>query len=360
MKFALILDSYPSREEDQDLLLKNITTLKSQNIDVFLTSHHRCNSGIIEKCDYFLFEKCNQYYFHDSHIINENIEGITVPIFQRYLNIWDLIFLDRVISTSWSVSIFSQFSSAINFLMSKGYNYAFYLVGDCLIPENFGEKLEKILEQSIEYDNYFIKNSSQFSNWFLPHFFGFSITQKLASRIPKEDFSDNKIFQKYYPNHSFEDIILKLFGQDKNNIQNHEVMNEIFGSGNWNISSASSHSDESTIHYFTTSSIFCSESTDEFILLLEVSSDCTFDSIDFEIQIYDENNHTIYYKKINLNRGVWYMENINHLFDNSNIITFNKKLKPRENETIIYSDTIIIKKEDLSKYSILKRFIRNS
>ena len=51
---------------------------------------------------------------------------------------------------------------------------------------------------------------------------------------------------------------------------------------------------------------------------------------------------------------------MNHLFDNSNIITFNKKLKPRENETIIYSDTIIIKKEDLSKYSILKRFIRNS
>ena len=59
-------------------------------------------------------------------------------------------------------------------------------------------------------------------------------------------------------------------------------------------------------------------------------------------------------------RGMWYMENINHLFDSSNIITFNKKLNTQENETIIYSDTIIIKKEDLSKYSILKRFIRNN
>lgn len=359
MKFAIILDSYPSHEEDQDLLLKNLTTLKSQNIDVFLTSHHSCNSEIIEKCDYFLFEKCNQYYFHDSHIINENIEGITDPIFQRYLNIWDLIFLDRIIFTGWSVSIFSQFSSAISFLMSKGYNYAFYLVGDCLIPENFGQKLEKILEQSIEYDNYFIKNSSQFSNWFLPHFFGFSITQKLANRIPKEDFSDNKIFQKYYPNHSFEDIILKLFGQDKNNIQNHEVINEIFGSGNWNFSSGSPKTDDFCIHYYTTSSIYCSESAEQLILLLYVFADCPFDTIDFTIIISDKNNVVIYNKKINLSKGVWYMENLDHIFNNLESITLTKKLVVVDNSSISYTDTFNIEKKNIDKYSILKRFVKN-
>lgn len=359
MKYALILDSYPSSKEDQDLLLKNLISLKSQNIDVFLTSHHTCNSEIIELCDYFLFEKSNNYYFKDSHIINENIEGIGDPIFQKYFSIWDLTFLDRIVLTGWSVGIVSQFFNAINILASKKYNYAFYLVGDCTIPENFNQKLEKILEQSTEFDNYFIKNSSQFSNWFSPHFFGFSINNKLSHRIPKEDFSDNRVFQKYYPNHSFEDIILKLFNQDKNNIQNHEVMNEIFGPGNWNFSSGIPTNGEFSIHNYTTCSIYCSESNDQLLLLLYVFVDFPFGAIDFTIQISDENNEVVFNKKINLNKGVWHMENLDYIFDNTHSITFTKKLTSIENPTLIYKDSFTIEKKNLYKYSILKRFLKN-
>jgi hypothetical protein len=360
MKYAVIIDSYPSSDDDKNLLLKNLKILKSQNIDVILTSHHPCNSEIIENCDYFLFEKSNHYYFHDSHIINENLKNVSEPIFQKYFSISNITFFDKIVLTGWSVGITSQFFNAISLLYTKGYQYAFYVIGDCIIQEDFNQKLQKIIDQSIEFDNYFIENSAQFANWYLPHFFGFSVNKKLLERIPKGGFSKNTIFQKYYPNNSFEDILVKLFDKDKNNLQKYQMMDEIFSEKNWNLSTGSVSNSDFMIHYTTTSSIFCSDNLDEFILVLQVFADCGFNSIDFEIQIYDENNHTIYSKEINLNRGVWYMENINHLFDNSNIITFNKKLKPRENETIIYSDTIIIKKEDLSKYSILKRFIRNS
>lgn len=360
MKYAVIIDSYPSSDDDKNLLLKNIEILKFQNIDVLLTSHSTCSNKIIENCDYYLFEKSNHYYFHDSHIINENLKNISDPVFQKYFSILDITFFDRVVLTGWSVGITSQFFNAISLLFNKGYRYAFYVIGDCIIGEDFNQKLQRIIDRSPEFDNYFIQNSSQFANWYLPHFFGFSVNKKLLERIPKEDFSKNTIFQKYYPNNSFEDILVKLFYKDKNNLQKYQMMDEIFMGKNWNLSTGSVRNSEFMIHYTTTSSIFCSDNLDEFILVLQVFGDCVFNSIDFEIQIYDENNNTIYMREINLNRGMWYMENINHLFDSSNIITFNKKLNTQENETIIYSDTIIIKKEDLSKYSILKRFIRNN
>lgn len=358
-KYCVIIDTYPGSSQQQELLLRNLKVIKEQGIEVLLTSHHPCSSEIIENTTYFLFEKRNDYHFLDSEILNENIRGVESPVFMKYETIGDEVFYNKLVITGWSVAITSQLFNSIKFLYGKGYDYAFYMVDDCIVPENFAEKISCILEKSKNKNNYFIRNKPLFGSWFAGFFFGFSITDQLISRFPNLDFSSNKTYQKYFPNCAGEDVILRIWGNDDNYIEDHGELNNIFGQNKWNLVSSVIKPGPSQLHNQTSSSIYVNldHSINKYCLMLHTAWDCLFESVLYNIKISNQSGDLLYERSIELPRGHWFKDYLDHIFENENEQTFVfYKQIISSDRTLELEDTIIIEKRDLHKYSELKRF----
>jgi|694.fasta_scaffold101710_2 hypothetical protein len=355
-KFCVIIDAYPQTEDEQKILLENLKKFKLNNIDVLLTSHHPCTPEIIENSTYFIFEKKNNYHFLDSDILNYNLQGISNPIYMKFMTIGNEMFRDYVVITGWSVAIMSQFFNSIKFVHSKGYDFSFYFVGDFKCPDNILEKFNQVFNDLGKKRNFFIRNSPNFSSWFSGFFFGFSVDEILINRIPNIDFSDNSVYQKHFPNCSGEDVILQLFVQDDNLICNYEELDNFFGIGNWNLKSSVIQPGPSSLHSQTTSSIFWKEDLSECSLLLEVDYGFFGEEIKFEIQIENENGELFYKREIILRKGTWYKEKLNDLFVDGDSVVFTKKLQNIGDETCQFTDSIKIKRENLSKYALVKNY----
>lgn len=348
-KFAFIIDTYPSSKEDRDMLLYNIKNIKKEGIDIILTSHHSLDSEIIENVDYFLFEKSNNYHYLDSDVLNSDLSNLKDPVFMKYYFAGET-FRDKVVVTGWSVSITSQFFNAVNFLKSKGYEYAFYLISDFVYPDSgFGK-----LMQTIDFDkNFLIKNSDTFSSWFAPFFFGFKIDNSLISKIPNEDLSQLRIYQKYFTNCSFEDVVTNTFSNMNNDIYEHSKLDEIFGKEKWNTNKSTIQTGASSLHYFSSSSIYVNLTNDnKFCLFLYLSPEYKMknNSVLFDIKITDENNDVIYHLEREMMPGFWYKQYLNFESD----VTLHKKIVDSD---IVVEDSIKISINNLEKYSIIKNFI---
>jgi hypothetical protein len=166
-KVAIILDSHPNSPQKRERIIQNLDELKKQNLDVILTSRYPCDSEVISKSDHFIWSKRNEFLFLDSHILNHNMCGDHHPVYGEYFSIGDVTFWNKLVRTGWSPTISSSIKSAINFLLDKGYTYAFYLVDDFICPSDFSEKLWNIFEKTQNYRNYFISNPISFSGFHL-------------------------------------------------------------------------------------------------------------------------------------------------------------------------------------------------
>ncbi len=357
-KFCVIIDAYPQTTEEQEILLANLKIFQQNEIDVLLTSHHPCTPEIIENTTYFIFERKNNYHFLDSDILNYNLEGIQNPVYLKYIQIGNEMFRDHLVVTGWSVSIVSQFVNSIKFLWSKGYEFAFYFVGDFKCPDNIQQKFSEIFSNLGEHKNYFIKNNPNFSSWYCPHLFGFTLDESLIQKIPNLDFSDNSNFQKIFPNCGLEDVMLKLFGGDNNLVDEHSEMDNFFGFGNWNTVSSIIKPGPSALHFTTTSSLFWKEDLSDCYLLLNVEPGCPCNEVSFSIKIITENSEEIFHREIILGKGGWYKEKLNNLFVDGDSVVFTKKLQNIEDEKCQFTDSIKIKRENLSKYALVKNYYK--
>jgi len=355
-KFCVIIDSYPQSEEEKKILLNNLLIFKKHNIDVLLTSHHSCTHEIIENTTFFLFEKKNNYHYLDSDILNQNISEISNRVYMKYTTVGDETFRDYLVITGWSVAVTSQFFNAIKFLFGKGYDFAFYFVGDFICPLDVNLKIEGIFQKLRDHRNFFIQNNPNFSSWFSGLFFGFTVDEQLIRKIPNLDFSENSEYQKFFPNHAGEDIVMSLFSGDNNFVDKHEELDNFFGTGNWNLTKSTITNGKSSLHSSTISSIFVKEDLSESSILLEVDPNCFSENVKFSIQIGKKNSFPFFNKEIILGRGGWYKEKINELFSCEENIVFTKKVQSLEDETCFFSDSIEIKKNLLPHYSFLKNY----
>ena len=359
MKFAVIIDSYPSSEEQQQRLLSNLEMIKSLGIDVLVSSHHPCNSSIIEKTDYFLFEKSNRYYYLDSDILNYNLDGIENPVYLKYLGVGGRMFYDRLVITGWSAAITSNFLNSIRFLWSKGYEYAFFLHDDFICPVDFLHKIQNILQKSQGHRNYFIRNNPNFSSWFAPFLFGFQIDDVLIQKLPKTDLSLNSNFQKFFPNCCFEDVLLRIWGNDSNFIDDNSQLNFIFGENNCNLVNSVFGTGSSRLHSEVSSSVYVNldQPTNQFCLMLNVSPDCFCERVNFNFEFRDSDGNLLREIKLDLLRANWYTEFIDEIFMNQRVVTMRKKIHGFcGNEIYSFGDAISLEKEKLIKYSELKNF----
>jgi hypothetical protein len=354
MKYAIIIDSYPQTDIQKERLIKTLKKLKGKNIDVLLTSHNTCTPEIIENSTYFLFEKQNNYYYLDSHILNENIKESKEPTYMRYTYINDNVFYDKLVVTAWSVAITSQLFNSINFLYGKGYDYAFYMVDDFVCPNDFEIKLNEILEKSKNKRNYFIKNQAMFSSWFAGFFFGFTIDKTLIDRIPNLDFSDNKTYQKYFPNCSGEDVVNEIWKQDDNLIEEHDELNNIFGIGNWNMDSSVIKPGPSTLHNDISSSIYVN--SNDYCLMLFVNNNSLFNKVNFNIKLYDESNTLLYSKQTELQKGWYFLDYLNDIFEQNKKVIFEKEIIGYSENITYFKDAIIIDRDTLESYKRLKNY----
>jgi len=355
-KYCVIIDAYPQTQEEKKLLVKNLKILKKQGIDVLVSSHSACTSEIIENSTYFLYEKKNNYYFLDSTIINENIKDIQNPIYLNYIYIGNKVFRDRLVITGWSVAIISQLFNSIKLLYGKGYDYAFYLVSDFICPKDIKLKLEEILNSSSDHRNYFIKNTPNLSSWYAGFFFGFTIDESLISKIPDEDFSENKIYQKYFPNCSAEDVILRIWKKDKNLIEENSKLDEIFGEKKWNLVSSVMKDNVVSFHCNTSSSIYANAQNGEFCLMLMTYKECPCEEVTFEIQILNQKKDLIYDLKIDQKKLHWNTYDVTEIIKNNSPVVFNKKVICKHNPDLYFEDSLIIGLENFNTYSILKNY----
>jgi hypothetical protein len=358
-KYCVIIDTYPSTEDERNLLVSNLKKLRDNNVDSLITSHHPCSPEIIENSDFFIFEKKNPYHYLDSCVINENLEGVKNPIYSKYFQIGEITYYDKVVVTGWSVAITSQLINSIKFLHGKGYDYAFYMVSDCIIPHDVGEKLEKILEKSEGYRNYFIKNSPIFGSWNSMSLFGFTIDSDLIERIPNLDFSENPIYQRFFPNHAGEDVVLKIWESDPNFTDPHEELDKFFGQNNWNMISSAVKGGKSALHFHTSSSIYVDDSLNNFDLVLEVFPEIHLDSVFFEIKILDYSGNVLLFRAIELRKFHWYKEDVSNLFLGRDGVILEKYIMDQGDETCSIRDSIKIDRSLISQYSELKKFRKN-
>ena len=354
MKYAIIIDSYPQNDTQKKRLLNTLKRLKIKNIDVLLTSHNICSSEIIENSTYFFFEKSNNYHFLDSHILNENIKGIKPPSYTKYTHINENVFYDNLVVTAWSVAIISQLFNAVKFLYSKGYDYAFYMVDDFICPDDFELKIQNIFNKSKGKRNYFIKNQPMFSSWFAGFFFGFTIDDTLINKIPNLDFSDNKTYQKYFPNRCGEDVINDIWASDDNLVEEHDELNNIFGIGNWNIDSSVIKPGPSTLHNDISSSVYVNSG--EYCLMLFVNPNSLYNKVNFNLKLYDGSRNLLYSKQIELQRGWYFLDHLNDIFEQNKKVIFEKEIIGYSKNITYFKDSIVIDRDTIESYKKLKNY----
>jgi hypothetical protein len=362
MKTCYILDTYPSGEKERLELIRNLKCIKEEGSDILLTSHNNCDPEIINLVDYFIYEKENTYYYLDSDILNFMKRGdILNPIFMKSITANDNIFMNKLVITGYSVVIASQLFNSIKFLHSKGYNFAFYFVGDFLFPiDGLKYKTDAILErlEKTNKKNYFVKNSSIFSSWFAPFFFGFSIDNQLIQKLPTCDISLNRNFQKHFPNHCFEDVILNLWENENNIIDDHESLDFIFGINKWDIKKSVIKPGQSSLHYFTDCSLYFGLDTDFLfpMLFLTVDWEGPYKKVLFEVEIFDSLTKQVRYSNsMILESGFWYHEGLTHFLEYSTDITLKKKITDLSSE-IYFEDEINLDLLRYKEYSVLKGF----
>ena len=359
MKLAVIIDSYPSSEEQQQRLLHNLGKIKSTGMDVLVSSHHPCNSSIIEVTDYFLYEKSNRYYYLDSDILNYNLAGIENPVYLKYLEVGGRMFYDRLVITGWSEAITSNFFNSIRFLWNKGYEYAFFLHDDFICPDDFSVKIQNILQKSQGHRNYFIRNSPNFSSWFAPFLFGFQIDELLIQKLPQTDLSLNSNFQKFFPNCCFEDVLLRIWGDDTNFIDDFFELDLIFGENNWDLVNSVYGTGSSRLHSEISSSVYVNldQSNSQFCLMLNVPLDCFCERVNFDFEFRDQDGNLLKEIKLDLHRTSWYTEFIDEIFTNQRVVIMRKKIQGFCGDEIYsFEDAITFNNFQLKNYSELKSF----
>jgi hypothetical protein len=367
-KFAFVIDTYPGSDEEMSILLDNIKKIKSEGIDILLTSHHPLNREIIESVDYFIFEKKNDQHFLDSEILNRDLSKLTSPIYTSYCSFANRIYINGVVHTSFSVSVISQMFNAIKFLYSKGYEFAFYLVSDFKYPDSgFSHKIKDILDRIPEGGNYFTYNQPMFPSWFAPFFFGFSLKEDLIKRIPDLDFSDLDVYQDHFLNMCAEDIIIKIWSGDSNNIIDpYEKLKEIFdGEGNWNTSdSGVNNPGKSLLVFSCKSDIYVNEKINDpefegekYSLFL--SNHSPFESVIFNIIISDEFGNIFYHATREVHRGMIFFDRLDPYLVGKRKIRIDKEISAKNEDNISIKDAINIDLENMGAYAMLKKFVDN-
>ena len=81
--------------------------------------------------------------------------------------------------------------------------------------------------------------------------------------------------------------------------------------------------------------------------------DCLYDNIQFDINIKNVQGDVLYNKSIVLNKGHWFKDYIGNLFQNNDLLILNKEVKSLD---ISFIDNVIINKEYLEKYALLKKY----
>jgi hypothetical protein len=367
-KFAFIIDTYPGSEEEMSILLDNIKKIKSEGIDILLTSHHPLNREIIESVDYFIFEKKNDQHFLDSEILNRDLSKLTSPVYTSYASFANRTYVNGVVHTSFSVSVVSQMFNSVKFLYSKGYDFAFYIVSDFKYPDSgFSHKIKDIFDRIPEGGNYFTYNHPMFPSWFAPFFFGFTLKEDLIKRIPDLDFSDINVYQEHYLNMSAEDIIIKIWSADTNNvIDPYEKLKEIFdGEGNWNTSdSGTTRPGNSSLVFHCFSDIYVNEKIvdpqfegEKFSLFLSNLSNSPFEIVVFTIILSDEFGNIFYHVTREVNRGMVFFDRLDPYLAGKRKIRVDKEISSKNEDNIFIKDSVSIDLENIGGYAMLKKFV---
>jgi hypothetical protein len=361
-KSCYILDVYPSGENERSELIQNLKNIKKEGSDILLTSHSTCDPEIINLVDYFIYEKENTYYYLDSDILNhiKNWDQLN-PIFMETITTNDNIFINKLVITGYSVVITSQLINSIKFLYSKGYDFAFYFVGDFLFPiDGLRHKTDAIIErlEKTNKRNYFVKNSSIFNGWFAPFFFGFSIDNELVQKLPTCDISLNSNFQSYFPNCCFEDVILKLWEKENNIVEDHQSLDLIFGKDRWDIKRSFIKSGQSSLCYFAPCSIYFGLNEDFILpmLFLNLQWNGPHEKVSFDVEILNTSTKEILYSKSAiLEKGFFYQQDLTSFVQGNTYITMKKKVADLSSG-ISFDEEIILDLLRYKEYSVLKGF----
>jgi hypothetical protein len=361
-KYAIIIDSHPSTDEKKKRLISNLENLKKQNIVVVLTSRYPCPPEIISKADHFIYQSYQKFHYLDSDILNhmscENLDPITP--YHSWSYFADLRVIDRLVNIQWSIAIVSSIQSAIQLLWAKGYDYGFFLVDDFICPDDMVLKIENIIKKSSGYRNYLIKAAwkTNFSGYFSPWFFGFTIDESLIKKIPKEDLSKNEIFQKYYPNCAYEDFINRIWSSENNFVEEPEYLNEFFGAGNWDLDSLDISKLPNNLHVNTTSSVFIknTESAKHHLLVLSLTEVPYFEKAHFLIEFKNEMGEIIRNLDLELEAGHFYIELVDWIFEINKKIFLYKKIVGYGTIESSLEDSIIIDMDKIDCYAKLKYY----
>ncbi len=140
VKKCIIVDTFITSPDKEDLLIENLKTIKQFGHDIFLVSHSKLSAKVLDEVEYFLFDKDNT--FNSNHVYSWRKDGdLEIRINIRKSHEWPIIRSMRL---------------AFNTAKSLGYEYFIFTEFDHHYSASDVERVQRIIENSIENDKEFV------------------------------------------------------------------------------------------------------------------------------------------------------------------------------------------------------------
>lgn len=124
MKNIFIISSYPSTHKKLSILKDCLKSIKNMNFDILLTTNYPINDPeIYELVDYFLWDKTDIQTLTDYDI------STTMGWYMDGLNFRAISSFDN----AYHFDLYRSLYNGINFAKGLGYEFFYYLEGDCII-----------------------------------------------------------------------------------------------------------------------------------------------------------------------------------------------------------------------------------
>jgi FkbM family methyltransferase len=134
LKKCIIVDTFVSSPDKEDLLIENLRTFRLFGHDIFLVSHSKLSQKVLDEVDYFLFDRDNS--FNENHVYSwRKDEGREIRINIRKSHEWPIIRSMRL---------------AFNTAKSLGYEYFIFTEFDHKYSQSDVDRVQDLIEKSIE------------------------------------------------------------------------------------------------------------------------------------------------------------------------------------------------------------------
>jgi hypothetical protein len=137
-KNIIIVSTYPNTKTKENVLSKTLDCIKIDDFDILLVSNYKIfNKEILDKCDYYIYDSLDVQNFVQYGIYDTNVGNW----FEN-----DVFRIEIGYDNAYHFDILRSIYLGLNLANSLGYNFFYYVEGDCFLTKENLDNLMKVKE----------------------------------------------------------------------------------------------------------------------------------------------------------------------------------------------------------------------